>query len=103
MQSFSSRIWTRVTVPISYDDNNYTTGSFFNHGHLLKVTVIPIVIGALWSVSKGLERELEKLEIGGQIQTIETTALLGSARIMRIVLEIWGDLMSLRFRWKAVS
>ena len=26
MQSVSSRIWTRVTVSISYDDNDYTTG-----------------------------------------------------------------------------
>ena len=25
MQSVSSRIWTRVAVFISYDDNNYTT------------------------------------------------------------------------------
>ena len=24
MQSVSSRIWTRVAVSISYDDNNYT-------------------------------------------------------------------------------
>ena len=28
MQSVSSRIWTRVTVPISYDDNHYTTGTY---------------------------------------------------------------------------
>ena len=28
MQSVSSRIWTRVTVSISYDDNHYTTGTF---------------------------------------------------------------------------
>ena len=27
MQSFSSKIWTRVTVSISYDDNDYTTGA----------------------------------------------------------------------------
>ena len=27
MQSVSSRIWTRVTVSISYNDNNYTTGT----------------------------------------------------------------------------
>ena len=27
MQSFSSRIWTRVVVSISYDDNYYTTGT----------------------------------------------------------------------------
>ena len=29
MQSVSSRIWTRVTVSISYDDNHYTTGTSF--------------------------------------------------------------------------
>ena len=27
MQSVSSRIWTRVAVFISYDDNNYTMGT----------------------------------------------------------------------------
>ena len=27
MQQVSSRIWTRVTVSISYDDNHYTTGN----------------------------------------------------------------------------
>ena len=27
MQSISSRIWTRVAVSISYDDNYYTTGT----------------------------------------------------------------------------
>ena len=27
MQSFSSRIWTRVAVYISYDDNHYTKGT----------------------------------------------------------------------------
>ena len=27
MQSVSSRIWTRVAVFISYDDNRYTTGT----------------------------------------------------------------------------
>ena len=27
MQSVSSKIWTRVTMSISYDDNHYTTGT----------------------------------------------------------------------------
>ena len=27
MQSVASRIWTRVAVSISYDDNDYTTGT----------------------------------------------------------------------------
>ena len=30
MQSVSSRIWTRVAVSISYDDNHYTTDNDHN-------------------------------------------------------------------------
>ena len=29
MQSVLSRVWTRVAVSISYDDNHYTTGNTF--------------------------------------------------------------------------
>ena len=29
MQSFSFKIWTRVAVSISYDDNHYNTGTSF--------------------------------------------------------------------------
>ena len=36
----------------------------------MKVTVIPIIIGALGMVLKGLLRELEDLEIQGQAETI---------------------------------
>ena len=36
MQSFSSRIWTRIAVSISYDDNDYTTGTSIHHEHLQK-------------------------------------------------------------------
>ena len=42
----------------------------------MKVTVIPIVIGALGTVSKGLVQELEALEITGRVETTQTTALL---------------------------
>ena len=49
----------------------------------MKVTIIPIVIGALGIVTKGLVQELEDLEITGQVKTIQTTALLRSARILR--------------------
>ena len=34
MQSVSSRIWTRVAVSISYDDNHHTTDTSLHHGHL---------------------------------------------------------------------
>ena len=36
----------------------------------LEVAVIPIVIGVLGTVSKGLVRRLEELEIGYRIKTI---------------------------------
>ena len=53
----------------------------------MRVTVIPLVIGALGTVPKGLERGLVELEIRERIETIETTALLRSARILRRVQE----------------
>ena len=53
----------------------------------MKVTVIPIIIGALGTVPKCLVRRLEELEIGGRIETIQTTTLLRSSRILRRVLE----------------
>ena len=36
----------------------------------MKVTVIPIVIGALGTVTKGLLKRLEDLEIRGRVETI---------------------------------
>ena len=53
----------------------------------MKVTVIPIVIGALDTVTKGLVQRLKDFEIRGGMETIQTTALLRSARILRRVLE----------------
>ena len=41
----------------------------------MKVAVILIVIGALGTVTKGLVKELEDLEIRGRVKTIQTTAL----------------------------
>ena len=42
----------------------------------MKVTVIPIVIGALDTVTKGLVKGLEDMEIRGRVETMQTTALL---------------------------
>ena len=59
------------------------------------MAIIPVVIDAFGSVSKGLLKGLEDLEDAGQMETIQTTALLKTARILRRVLEPWGDLLSL--------
>ena len=66
----------------------------------MKVTIILIVMGAFGTVIKGLLKGLEDLEVGGRGETIQTTALLKTARILRRVLETWGDLLSLNLQWK---
>ena len=53
----------------------------------MKVTIVPIVIGALGTITKGLLKGLEDLEVGGRVEAIQTTALLGTARIPRRVLK----------------
>ena len=52
----------------------------------MKLTVMPIVLGALGSASEDLEKRLERLEIRGRIETILTIALLRSAKILSGVL-----------------
>ena len=69
----------------------------------MKVTVIPIVIGTLITVTKGLVQGLEDLEIRGRVETIQTRPLLRSTRILRRVLETCGDLLSLSLQWKTIS
>ena len=53
----------------------------------MKVTIIPIVIDAFGTVTKGLLKRLKNLEIRGQVDTIQTTTLLRTGRILRRVLE----------------
>ena len=53
----------------------------------MKVTMIPIVVGVLGIIPKGLVKGLEDLEIRRLAEIIQTTALLRSARILKRVLE----------------
>ena len=70
---------------------------------IIIIIISPIGIGAFGTVTKGLLNGLEDLEVGGREETIQTTALLKTARIMRRVLETWGDLLSLNLQWKTIS
>ena len=54
----------------------------------MKVTIIPLTIGAFGTVTKGLLKGLEDLEIRGRVETIRTSTLLRTARILRRVLQI---------------
>ena len=48
----------------------------------MKVTIVPFVIGALGTITKGLLKALEDLKVGGRVETIQTTELLRTARIL---------------------
>ena len=57
MQSVLSRIWTRVAVSISYDDNHYTTSTFNAYANYTKEIIICLstVSSRIWateSISK---------------------------------------------------
>ena len=58
------------------------------------MTIIPIVIVAIGTETKGLLKILEDLEVGGRVETIQTAAR---------VLETWGDLLALKLQWKTIS
>ena len=64
----------------------------------MNVTILSIMIGALGTITKGLLKGLEDLEGGGRVETIQTTALLRTAIILRWVLETWEDLLSLNLQ-----
>ena len=53
----------------------------------MKVTIVPIVFGALGTITKVLLKGLEDLGVGGRVETIQMTALLRTAIILRRVLE----------------
>ena len=69
----------------------------------MKVTIVLIVIGALGTITKRLFKGLEDLEVGGRVETIQMTALLRTARILRRVLETWGDLLSLKLQRETIG
>ena len=54
----------------------------------MKATVIPIVTGALSTVTKGLVKGLEGQKMRGRVETIQTTALLRSLRIPRELMRL---------------
>ena len=54
----------------------------------MKTKVIPIVIGALGTIRKGMEDNIRSVSENLNLQTVQKTCLLGTARILRKVLSI---------------
>ena len=69
----------------------------------MKVMIVPIVIDAFGTITKGLLKGREDLEVVGRVETIQMTAVLRTARTLRRVLETWRDFLSLKLQWKTIS
>ena len=69
----------------------------------MKVTIVPIVMAAFGTATKGLLKGQEDLKVGRGMGTIQTTTLFKTARILSIVPETWGDLLALKLKWKTIS
>ncbi|XP_072176148.1 uncharacterized protein [Diadema setosum] len=54
----------------------------------MRTKVIPIVVGALGTTPKQLQRHLDDVGVPDRVQTLQKAALLGTARILRKVLEV---------------
>ena len=55
-----------------------------------KVFIVPIIIGALGSVTKKLVKNLEMINLVKGVEPLQKACLLGTARIIRKVLD-FGD------------
>ena len=53
----------------------------------MKMMVVAIVVGAFVTTAQGWVKRLKDLEISGQVETIQTAALLRSVRILKRVLQ----------------
>ena len=51
-----------------------------------EVIVVPVVVGALGAISTGFEKYITAIEIEMRVEHVQKTALMGTARILRLVL-----------------
>ena len=64
------------------------------------MNVLPIIVGALETISNNLEKKMGLLEIGGRMETTEITALIKSEWWFK---RITGNLLSLKLMRKITS
>ena len=54
----------------------------------MKVTMVPLVVGALGTPAKALEKRLKNIGIEIKITELQKTFLINTSRILRKVLEV---------------
>ena len=63
----------------------------------VKVKIIPLVVGSLGAIPKQFGNRLKQIDITGVTPQVQKTVLLGTARILEKVLEIYGYWLWLDF------
>ena len=53
-----------------------------------KVEVIPVLIGALETVTKHFEKRVEKLDLELTIEALQKPCVIGTARVIRKILDM---------------
>ena len=87
---FDTRIQKKEKEKVdAYTDLKYEILKVWR-GDVKKVVILPVIIGALGSVTGRLQKELEKLDYKNGLEVIQKACLLGSARIVRKVLDTPG-------------
>ena len=54
----------------------------------MKMQIVPVVIGALGVIKKGIDKQISKIPGAINVTELQQIALLGSAHILRKVLSI---------------
>ena len=84
---FDTRIKKKEQEKIEYyNDLKYEILKCWNK-EVDKVMILPIVIGALGSVTNNVRKNLDKVDLHLGVDAIQRTCLLGTARILRKVLD----------------
>ena len=84
-------------VKLKWDKYSYLVRELEKKLGYMKVTVMPVVIGAVGTVTKEIVTELEDLDNKGQVEIIQNSALLWRD------LATTGNMLSLRLQWKTIG
>ena len=57
----------------------------------MKTVVIPVVVGALGTIKKGMVENIKKVSERAAVTEIQKICMLGSTRILRKVLSVWTE------------
>ena len=80
-----TRIEKKEEKCTSYSELKYEIAKIWK---MRKVEVIPVAIWALGTVTKHFEKWIEKLDLDLTIEALQKACLLGTARIIRKVLDM---------------